>query len=581
MHKNKIIFFSVIAIIIHSFFLVFSLGVNIPISDEIDFIPFVKTFYDGGPWWKDSHFVQQYDHRLIIYGLIFLASFIFDKINFVNQMYLAVSFLTISTIVLYYLLKRTDNKLTWLSIPITLIIFNAGQSGCYLWGACAISWFLTSTCIILTIFFISKIKTSKKSFIFAIIFSVIASFTILPGLLVWVIGGFGLLFLDKKRKEYLIIWSVTAISVFLIYFTNYTHGSWKGVQIDTLFTFSGIEYILLFLSNGLIVHLHQMYFVQIVVGTVIVIIIITGLVILKLQKIEFNKMIPWIQLGSFGLLGAIITELGRIGVVQAVASRYIAIAAFAQITCLVIGTWIFLNLYKKIESKQKRRFGIIIFLIIMICLTLELGSSYYSGWKIGYDWLNENTVKQECLKDPIFNLKCRNIFDDEKQYENLKILRELQLSLFSEEIVKSNDPLLIDKNWENLKSIEGGIGVIEYINSHPHYFSNDATIPTKISVDRNETPIDIGGWGIFANNGMDVNSVYVFIDEHVNSKAYYGFLNSNNEIYGQKTKPSYFAGIGGIIDLQKLSDGCHTISLRIIHEENYYNISTKSQICVK
>lgn len=581
MYKNKIIFFSVLAIILHSVFLVFSLGVNIPISDEIDYIPFVKTFNDGGPWWEDPHFVQHYDHRLIMYGLIFLASFIFDKINFVNQMYLAVSFLTISTIVLYYLLKKTDSKLTWLSIPIALVIFNAGQSGCYLWGGCAMSWFLTSTCIILTIFFISKIKTSTKSFIFAIVFSVIASFTILPGLLIWIIGGFGLLFLDKKRKEYLIIWSVTAISVFSIYFTNYTHGSWKGVQLDTLFTFSGIEYILLFLSNGLIVHLHQMYFIQIVSGIVIIIVTIAGLVILKLQKIEFNKMIPWIQLGSFGLLGAVITELGRIGVVQSVASRYITIAAFAQITCLVIGTWVFLNLYKKIKNKQKRRCAIIIFVLIMICFTLGISSSYYSGWKIGYDWLNENTVKQECLKDPVFDLKCRNIFDDKKQYENLKILRELQLSLFSEKIVKLNDPLLIDKNWENLKSIDDGVGVIEYINSHPQYFSNDVTLTSKIFVDRDETPIDIGGWGIFIKKDIEVNAVYVFIDDDINSKAYYGFLNSNNEIYGEKIKPSYFSGIGGVIDLQKLSDGCHTVSLRIIHEENYYNISTESQICVK
>ena len=38
------------------------------------------------------------------------------------------------------------------------------------------------------------------------------------------------------------------------------------------------------------------------------------------------------------------------------------IAAFAQIACLVIGTWIFLNLYKKIKNKQKRRCIIVIFI---------------------------------------------------------------------------------------------------------------------------------------------------------------------------------------------------------------------------
>ena len=139
-YKNKVIFFSILLFVIHSFFFVFSLGVNTPQSDELDFILFVKTFFDGGPWWQDSHFLQHYDHRLIIPSLIFLASSIFDKGNIVNQMYLAISFLTIGTITLYYLLKKTNNQLTWLSIPIAAIIFNAGQYGCYLWGACAVSW---------------------------------------------------------------------------------------------------------------------------------------------------------------------------------------------------------------------------------------------------------------------------------------------------------------------------------------------------------------------------------------------------------------------------------------------------------
>ena len=73
----------------------------------------------------------------------------------------------------------------------------------------------------------------------------------------------------------------------------------------------------------------------------------------------------------------------------------------------------------------------------------------------------------------------------------------------------------------------------------------------------------------------------MFIDEKVNSKSHLGYLNLNYEIYEGKTEPSFFAGIGGIINLQKISDGCHTISIRIVHGIDYHTINTDSQICIK
>jgi len=496
-------------------------------------------------------------------------------------MYFASSFLIIASISLYYLLRRTDVKLIWLAIPIALILFNAGQSDCFLWGICGISWFTASASIFLAIFFISKIENSRFAIVFAIVFSVIASFTIIHGLLFWIVGGFGLLFLQNKKKNSLIIWSLSALAVYLIYFTNYTRGTFKGIQYDTLFTVEGIEYILLFLSNGLIVHLREFYPIQITISIIIIMIIIGGPIYLKIKKRLDNKMIPWVQIGMFGLLGAVITELGRLGVVGPVAGRYIALAAFAQIACLVIGTILFLDFYNKLKDKRKRIFAKIIFIIIMIFLITGIGSSYYSGWKIGEDFSQRWEASYECLRDPTFELKCRGIFNTEEQYNNLKILKELQLATFSKEINEYVDPLLEDKNWADMQFTKNGIGEIEYIDNNP--FTKEFYIPsdTKIFVDREESPIDIGGWGIFTEKNVTVDSAVVFIDEKVNSKAHIGFLNLNYETYEGKTEPSFFAGIGGIIDLQKLSDGCHTISIRIINDVNYYIINTDSQICVK
>ena len=579
-NKSKIILISIILFSFHAFFLVFSLGVDFPISDEIDFIPFVKKFIDGGPWWQDSHFIQHYDHRQVFPPLILLVSSTFDSGNVVHQMYLGISFLVIAIGTLYYLLKKTDNDLVWLIIPISAVVLNAGQSGCYLWGACATSLFLVSVSVILTIFFISRIEKSKLSIIFAVIFSIVASFTNFYGLMIWVVGGFGLLFLKQRKKQALIIWTISATVTYITYFTNYIHGSWKGIQTDTLFTFEGIDYILQFLSNGLIVHLRQFHSIQITISIVIILIIIIVPIYLKSRKVEMNKITPWLQIGLFGLFGAILTELGRIGVVGAVASRYMAIAVFAQISFIVLGSMIFLYFYKKLKNKRQRMISKIFVFIIISVLILGISSSYYSGWKIGYDWFYENTIKYECLRDDVVQQKCPNIYSGEEQYNNLKLLKELQLSVFSEKGEKKIDSLLEDSSWNGMKLTEKGVGSIKYINNNPFVKAYFIPSESKIFVTREESPIDIGGFGVFLEKDIDVDSAYVFIDDHVNSKAHYGFLNQNSEIYGEKTKPSYFAGVGGVIDISKLSEGCHSVSIRFTHNNEYFIIKTESQICV-
>jgi len=280
------------------------------------------------------------------------------------------------------------------------------------------------------------------------------------------------------------------------------------------------------------------------------------------------------------LFGAVITELGRIGIVGAVASRYMAIAIFSQISFIVLGSMIILHLYKKIKNKRQRKGAKIFIFVVITFLILGMSSSYYSGWKIGYDWLHQNTVSYECLRDNVSQQKCRNIYSTEKDYNNIKILKELQLSVFSEKNEEKIDYLLNDNNWNEMKVTDKGIGIIEYINNNPFEIAYHIPSESKIFVTKEESPIDIGGWGIFLERGIDVDSAYVFVDEHVNTKAHYGYLNLNYEIYGEKTEPSFNAGIGGVIDLSTLSEGCHNISIRITHDKEYFIIKTNPQICV-
>ena len=578
--KSKIIFLSVSILAIHCLYLIHTLGVNIPQSDELDFIPFVKTFLDGGTWWKDSHFLQHYDHRLIIPSLILLASVALSDWNITYQMYLGWSFILVSLVVIYALLKKTDSRLTWLMIPIAAIMFNAGQYGAFLWGLASIIFFLTSVTVFLIVYFINKINNNKTALIFSILFAIVASFTQFYGLLVWVMGIFGLLYLDKMKKTSFLVWVSSGIVVISLYYTNYVSNSWKGIQFSTLFTYDGLEYVLLFLSNGLVTHLRQLMPLQIMISIGMILLIIGTPIYFKFKKLETKKIMPWIQLGLFGLFAAVVTELGRFGVVGPVASRYMAIAAIPQIAVVVIGTIVFLHLYDHLTNSRKKLFVKIFFSILILIMILGISSSYYSGWKNGYDWLHQNALSYKCLRNPDFDLKCRDIFSTETQYNNLKILRELQLSTFADKITldtDSKDPLLKDSNWKNIAYDGEGYGSIDYIDSK---LTNFKPLTPQIYVNRATSPIDIGGWGTFAKKDIDVDSVYVFVDNQINTKAYYGYLHQDYTIYGEKTKPSFFSGWGGVININKLSDGCHDISIRITHDKKYYEIATDSQICI-
>ncbi len=125
-----------------------------------------------------------------------------------------------------------------------------------------------------------------------------------------------------------------------------------------------------------------------------------------------------------------------------------------------------------------------------------------------------------------------------------------------------------------------GFGEIEYIDSK---FNVDRRqeLQSKTFVNREFSPIDVGAWGVFGGKNIDVDSAYVFVDNQVHSNAYYGHQTPYNGVYGEKIKPSYYAGIGGILILENLSDGCHDFSIRITHENEYYEIFSDSQLCVE
>ena len=585
--KNKIILLSTSILALQAFYIIFTLGIGHPAPDEILMVPSIKLFLEGGSWWEAKWFLQHYEHRIIIPNLIFFTSAFLDQGNSIHVMYLGWIFTVITLIPLYALLKKINENFTWLIIPITALMFNLGQTTCFTWGICTIVWHLTSMLIILTIFFISKIDQTRIALILAITCATAVSFTMFQGLLIWVVGIFGLFFITKMKKLSLTIWILSAITIISLYFMNYNFviadellRNSESAQVSTLLTYRGLSYILLFLSNGLMVQIPQSLYFQYIVGLGMILTIILVPIYLKFKNINIKNLVPWIQFGLYAILGAIILAVGRSDIVSANASRYIAWSAFAHIAAIVIGTIFLLYIYKKIKDKRKKLFFKILISILIILLILGISSSSYSGIKIGIDLAEKNSLTVECLTDPKFDLKCREAYYFPLEYEHIQELQNLRLGIFANESVPIHDPLLENSNWKNMVQNTNGFGEIEYIDSKFNVDKRQELQP-KTFVNRESSSIDVGAWGVFGGRNIDVDSAYVFVDNQVHSNAYYGYQTPYSGVYGEKIKPSYYAGIGGIFMLEKLSDGCHDFSIRITHENTYYEILSDSQLCVE
>ena len=585
--KNILIVFSVLILTSQAFYVIFKLGVGHPSPDEIHMVPSIKLFLEGGSWWESKWFLQHFEHRIIIPNLIFFTSAFLDQGNSIHVMYLGWIFTAITIIPLYSLLKKINENFTWLIIPITALMFNLGQTTCFTWGLCTIVWHLTSMLIILTIFFISKIDQTRIALILAIACATAVSFTMFQGLLIWVVGIFGLFFITKMKKLSLTIWILSAITIISLYFINYNFviadellRNSESVQVSTLLTDRGLSYILLFLSNGLMVQIPQTLYLQYIVGLGMILIIILVPLYLKLKNINIKNLIPWIQFGLYAILGAIILSVGRSDVVSANASRYIAWSTFAHISAIVIGSIFLLYIYKKLKDKHKKLFFKILISTLVIFLILGMTSSAYSGLKIGIDLSEKNLLTAECLVDPNFDLKCRTAYYTPNQHDHIQEIQNLRLGIFANEFIPQYDPLLENSNWKNMIPNLNGFGEIEYIDSK---FNVDRRqeLELKTFVNRESSPIDVGAWGVFGSENINVDSAYVFVDDQVHSNAYYGYQTPYNGVYGEKIKPSYYAGIGGIFILENLSDGCHDFSIRITHENEYYEILSNSEICLK
>ena len=151
--KNVIIFLAVSFFSVHTLAYILKFKLNFPFGDDgHTYLP-AYEYLSTGSW--DGFFgiteISDYTSHLI-YSLKLLAlpNLIYNSFDVVNFYYLQWIIMSLTLLVLFLILKKTDKRLYWVLIPISAFIYCPIYNTGY-WIFSSIMWLMVTFCIVLTV----------------------------------------------------------------------------------------------------------------------------------------------------------------------------------------------------------------------------------------------------------------------------------------------------------------------------------------------------------------------------------------------------------------------------------------------
>lgn len=296
-------------------------GINVPYWDDWAIVPLFEKFHSGDLTLSDF-FAQHNEHRLFFPRIVILLLGILTQFNSVAGMYTTQLLCFIALLIVFIKLKKQFGfNITTIPIwifPISILIFSWRQYTNFLWGL-QLVYLMPLVCSLLSFFLIDRLNQNDRkngarkhffNFTFAIVFAVIASFSMIMGLLVWLAGIFQLFFLSNKNLKkhiYLGIWTISGIAAWGIYYFNYSklehHHSISFIFSHPL---NFMKSFTTFIGSALFWNEHMSY----IAGIIILLLIVFAFFrIFKLKIIRENSFWLTIMVFSFMVCGAI--SIGR------------------------------------------------------------------------------------------------------------------------------------------------------------------------------------------------------------------------------------------------------------------------------
>jgi hypothetical protein len=210
----------VLAPILGQFLIVFFLGVNTPVADEFYYADVVRAVREDAEWlpivWR-----QRNEHRVVSVQLTMVLLEPFFGWNLKAEMYASAVLAGLTVLGLWCLYRRAGGADLLLFTPVAWLFCNLSQYENMLYGLLMCHYYAAAA-VVWTLAFLAR--RSIAGFAFACLCGVVASLSLLNGLLVWPIGLLLLLVLGESRWR-MAVWTVAGAATFAVFF----HG-WQQPQ---------------------------------------------------------------------------------------------------------------------------------------------------------------------------------------------------------------------------------------------------------------------------------------------------------------------------------------------------------------
>lgn len=487
--QNKKIIIGIVSVFAIQFLIMISIygdnwSVEVPLG-----LPITSEYFITNNYPYELIFRESDSHLHIFSRIPFLVSLFFDNFNTKNLLYISWGLLSGSIYLLYLILRRTNEQMIWLLIPLSALVYNPIQYFTFLWAHASFVYGIPFFSTILITYFLNKKELDKKSYFISLATGIISSFSLIGGTIVLVSGLFPLI--HRKEKKKLVIWILSVVVVIITYLYAWSETNRVRIQVVPE------KQIITFLKLIALPYTVKLDSLYTALGISMIILFIVSFILIK-KQFKFNTLLPWMQMAFVGSCLAIMVTLGR----GAVAYYYSTLTVL-----FAIGLMGFIGLILVFlrQPLQKKKILMVVFVVAIIVQVLLLVPSYYMGWKLANDFNNYETKRNSCYSLNPDNEICSfeqyyNLTKDDN-FERLQIMNgflKQKKGIFVDDSLNKktfDDQIFYEKTLEKINNVKKGFGELNEVNN------------IKSSMIK-EPLITISGW-ITDEDKMPVDYMYI------------------------------------------------------------------------
>jgi len=202
--------------VLGQFLVVGFLGVNTPAADEFAYVDFVHAVREGGPW-LPMVWWQHNEHRVVPVKLVMALLMPFTGWNLKAEMYVSAALAGLIVLGLWRLYRRAGGADLLLFAPVAWLVCNLAQYENLLYGLLMCHYFTAAGTVWALVFLARR---DAAGLFLAVLCGLVASLSVLNGLLIWPLGlALGLALGERPAR--MIGWAGAGVATFLLYFFDF------------------------------------------------------------------------------------------------------------------------------------------------------------------------------------------------------------------------------------------------------------------------------------------------------------------------------------------------------------------------